>query len=190
VREDDGWRWLRNSSGIVASVCGLIVAPVATVLAVVLLLVPFGLDACEYSKDPGAGDLGIGLDPAAGVTARVPICVTEGAQVLQLVGPERVVLWRAESTQPVSVESFVVGVTPEGFTEIVPLAGPLDPETSYDVQMLTDLTTDSPTTTIELEAGAHTEFRPVDLAPDRIFFATHSVPPDEFDDAACIDRSE
>ncbi|MGH9209528.1 MAG: hypothetical protein ACRD2C_02490 [Acidimicrobiales bacterium] len=187
MRQDDGWRWLRNSSGIVAAVCGLIAAPVVAILAVVLVLVPFARNTFDYGRDPGPQDLGMSIDAQGLITARVPICLDGGAQVLQLVGPDQAVVWRAEAAEPVELETFVVSVAPEGFTDSVAFVGPLNPDATYDMQLLPSIPAESPTTT-EISEGAHTQFRQVDLDPEEVFFSSRSVAPDEFDDAACVER--
>jgi hypothetical protein len=168
-------------------VCGLIATPVVTVLAVSVVLIPFGMEACEYSRDVGPRDLGMSLDDAGAITARVPICYGGGARVVKLLGPEDAVLWQAEAEESHDLEGFVVGVAPEGFTDAVPYVGPLDPQATYEVQLLPEAN-DSDTGTGELSTGAHTRFRRSDLSPDQVYFRARTTTADEFDDAACAAR--
>jgi hypothetical protein len=207
MRQDDGWRWLRNSSGIVAALSGLIALPVATAVVVFSVVVPFSLNGCEFSLDLAPTDLGMSVDEAGAITARVPTCHGGGAMALQLLGPDEAVMWRVEASEVHHLQAFTVGVTPEGFTDAVPLAdSPLDPAATYDLQLLLVATTSSSSTTTtaagsttsasattpdapaELLGGARTLFSPADLQPDQLYFGSQSVAPDEFDDAACAEH--
>lgn len=200
-------RWFRLFTGIIASLGGLIVLPVATTLMVFGLVVPFGLRACKIEPESQPEDLGVTVDDEGAIVALVPSCFDGRTGALQVVGPDQAVLWRVEAEEPLPVRTFVIGVAPEGFQEVVALPAGLDPAAIYDVQLLPDAesgsTSSSTTTTtappeggttttsdeplFEQVGGAHTEFRPADLVAGEIYFASQRVAPDEFASAACGD---
>jgi hypothetical protein len=198
VRDDEGWRWLRNSSGIVAAVCGLIALPVLTVVAVIVVLVPFTMNGCEYSQIRTPEHLGMSLDGEGAIIARVPSCHRGGARVLRLVGPDQTVIWQAEADEAQELRDFRVGVAPEGFSDTTAYQGPMDATLVYDMQVLSSVPEEPdeeasdetpPTTNPEqLNGGAHTLFRRADLGPDQMFFDGQTVAAAEFDTAACGDR--
>lgn len=193
MRQDEGWRWLRNSSGIVAAVTGLIALPVVTAVAVFGLVVPFTMDGCEYTlRDLGPRDLGLSVDTAGAITARVPLCYSGGAEAVQLVGPDEAVVWRAEASEPQELRDFVVGVPPERFADATALAGPLDPASTYELQLLQDADPETPAAAAANQSdesidGAYALFRPADLRPDQMLFREQGIAAEEFDDAACTD---
>ncbi|HEY3144189.1 MAG TPA: hypothetical protein VGJ86_23870 [Acidimicrobiales bacterium] len=198
MRQEHGeWRWPRNLLGVLGTVGALIVVPVGFVVAAFSVALPMGLDGCESSSDTATPrDLGMLVDPAGAIVARVPSCQGGTASALQLLAPDRTVLWRAESTAESQLTEFVVGVAPPGFVDVVPLGGPLDPSTVYEVQMLWlhNATASSDTTAaaqvdsaVQLLGGARASFAPADLVPDSVLLRSTRVTPEDFDNTACTD---
>lgn len=186
--------------GIVASVLGLIALPIGTVGLVFLVFMPYALESCEDDIDTTPAHLGVSSDPTGVITARVPPCHSGVAAALQLLAPDDAVLWRAEAEEQQELSVFTIGLAPEGFTDVVPLAAPLDPAVDYEVQLLFFSRVSSTggvspgavaaDDDLQLFGGARTTFRPDTLQTDTVFFDAHSVAPDDFDTAACADEAD
>jgi hypothetical protein len=176
---------------------GLAVAAGAVTIPLVLLWlavvwVVSTWDGCEIVlPDSLISDLGVRPGPGGAVAVDRPPCTTAGAYVaLVLRGPDGTVLWRADASAGRQVATFTVGRPPEGFSEVVPLAAPLDPATRYTVQMFViPPAPGAADPDAGLPFGGRATFRPADLRADRVWFRGRSVTPAEFSRQGCASET-
>lgn len=198
-----GRRIVRRIAVWVGVVVGVPAVLLAAAVGVVAALV--GIDGCEVRIEPtGAAGVRAGTDGTVSVV--LGPCESRSFRSIRLVDAAGTVVWQAGAPAPVDVDQVPIGRPGGPFTEVVPLAAPLEPTATYRVELsLLDpatststgatARTDSPaagdggpsTTAAAVYAlfGSAATFRPADLAPDRVWYEGRLVGTAEFERLAC-----
>jgi hypothetical protein len=181
-------------------------------LALLWIVSPLGgLDGCEVDADLGPEDVGVRAGGDGTIDVLAGPCTSLPYRSVRLTTPDGGVLWQADQVDPnaddqaarSSAARLSIGRAPAGFTDVVPLAGPLDPAATYTVALSTLAAVpgapavpsgdpgsppDEPTTTsadLYAALGARTTFRPADLDTAAVWFRAQSVSPAEFERLVC-----
>jgi hypothetical protein len=153
---------------------------VALVLTVVLLM-----PACD--EFPGIDAIGVQRDPTgSGIEILKPLCPGDRVTDVSLINApgghiddnESGILWRITSDAGSVQDSYVVGTTPPGFVEKVPLARPIGKDQSVAATMGSNF-----------DAPALITFEPSELRSDRVFEPDGYFTPQQFE-ARHRDRCE
>lgn len=191
-------------------VAGLVAAPVALVLLAVWIVSPlFGLESCSFELDFSPRDAGVRLLPDGSIAVEPAPCGPSGIESVRVRTTDSTVVWQADADggndlDPATADSLVVGEAPPGFTDAVPLDRPLDPATTYTVELSvlgpsqrpsaapsgedrdgTSSSATATTTDIYAVLGQTARFRPSDLSPDAVWFRSELVTPTDFEREAC-----
>jgi hypothetical protein len=128
--------------------------------------------------------VGVSVAPEGVTAASAPCHEAVSYRTITLTTTDGTVAWQAGATtlsQP--VPRLIVGTAPPGFRDDVPLAGPLDPQASYRLEV-TIMRPDNHAVTPLILAGVAT-FRPVDLRADRVWFDGRLATIGDFEREAC-----
>jgi len=184
----------------VAGLSALVAVPAAVAVLLAFLFASVMLDGCEIDSALRPAEAGVSTSPDGQVVVHPSPCGPglAGAAVssIRLLGPDGSVAWQADalarSADHTSVpDTIVIGQAPAGFVEVVPLAGPLDPASPYEVQMSVlgpGATTGAPPSTdadLFTAFGQSASFHPADLAPDTVWYQDRAVTPEVFSQAPC-----
>lgn len=184
----------------VAGFSALVAVPAAVAALLVLLLGSATLDGFDIESDLRPAEAGVSTSPDGQVVVHPSACgpglAGSAVSSIRLLGPDGSVAWQADAlTQsadhPSVPDTVVVGQAPAGFVEVVPLAGPLDPGSPYEVQMsvlgpgATTGAPPPPDADLFAVFGQSATFRPVDLAPDTVWHQDRAVTPEVFSQAPC-----
>src|SRR5690606_971899 len=113
---------------------------------------------------------------------------------IRLLGPDGSIAWQADGTARASGASsadgtVVIGQAPTGFTDVVALVTPLDPEATYEVQrsvLPAEVATASAADADAFAAfGQAATCRPADLAPGTVWYQGRAIASDAFAHAPC-----
>lgn len=187
-----------------AGLAALVAVPTAVAAMLALLFGAVTLDGCEIDSDLGPAEAGVSTSPEGQVVVHPGPCgpglPDTAVSAIRLLDPEGAIVWQADalagSADDASApDTVVVGRAPPGFVDVVPLAAPLDPESTYEVQMsvlapgaAAGTTAGAPPATDEnlfAVFGQAATFRPADLATDTIWYQGHAVTRDAFTTAPC-----
>jgi hypothetical protein len=209
---------------IAAAGLGVLVGlPILLLAGLFLFLSSVTLDGCEV--DLGPTPAGVSADPSGAVRIHVGPCGRgRGFESVRVRAPDGTVVWQADGTAgadedpatPPAFDTLVVGHAPPGFADLVPLAAPLDPATTYTADLsLLDWTTASSIAGDSAEPGGTggtggtggsgtgtgadalyaalgqtATFRPADLDSDAITYAGVAIDPGEFGQLPCSGATE
>lgn len=183
-----------------AGLAALVAVPTAVAVMLALLLGAVTLDGCEVDSDLGPAEAGMSTSPDGQVVVHPGPCGPglSGAAVasIRLLGPDGAIAWQADAAgrsagDAAASDTVVVGQAPPGFVDVVPLAAPLDPESTYEVEMSVlapGATAGAPPATDEnlfAAFGQAATFRPTDLATDTVWYQGRAVTRDAFTTAPC-----
>jgi hypothetical protein len=174
-----------------AAAAGIVTIPLVLV-GLAAYWIASQLDGCEVMLPASLiGDLGVRPGPGGTTVVDHPPCPAVPLVALVLRGPDGGVLWRADANPGRPVGTLTLGQAPEGFTEVVPLAAPLDPATPYTVQMY--VIDPGPGSAADPDAGLafgrRATFRPADLGAGRVWFRGRSLTPAEFSRQGCASEA-
>lgn len=157
---------MRATVTALAALVGVPVLLVGVAAAVVTPLVLRGLDDVTFGLGPHT--VGVRMTPDGHVLVD-PAGGNGSFAAVVLRGSDGTVLWRADATgQSHPVSELRVGVAPQGFRDLVPLTGPLDPRASYVIELYVIHPPPEPAgATAYLIGGGTATFRPIDLRPNR-----------------------
>lgn len=191
------------------------VPAVMVLIAIGVIAALVGVDGCEVRIEP-TGAAGVRTAAEGTVSVVLGPCESRSFRSIRLLDAAGTVVWQADAPAPVDVEQVPVGRPGGPFTEVVPLAAPLEPIATYRVELslLDPATAASTATTASTAATAATDspaagdggasttdaavyalfgsaatFRPADLAPDRVWYEGRLVSTAEFERRDCDQAS-
>lgn len=183
-----------------AGLAALAAVPTAVAVLLTLLLTSATLDGIGIEGDLGPAQAGVSTSSDGQVVVHPGPCGRDRSGVpvssIRLLGPHGSVAWQADAAaRPADAsppsDTVVIGQAPSGFLDVVPLAGPLDPESTYEVQTSVlahgAAAASSSSTDADMFAvfGQSATFRPADLDPDAVWYQGRAVTPAAFSQAAC-----
>jgi hypothetical protein len=184
---------------------------VPTVLVLLLLWIASplaGLGGCDIEGAVAPREVGVVAAADGTLAVDVGPCDTATYTSIRLRGPDDAVVWQADSATPQAVGRLTLGRSAAPFTDVVPLAGGLDPAATYTVELSilsattrttadgtvdpagdgTGATAEGPSYDPYPLLGGTATFRPSDLEAGTVWFADRSVTPASFERLACESR--
>jgi hypothetical protein len=204
--------WERTVAIAAAGLSAVVAIPLVIVAGLFLLVSSMSLDGCEVELGPTAA--GASAAPDGAVRIHTGPCGPQlGFESVRVRAADGTVVWEAEGTAgadrnpatPPAFDTLVVGQAPPGFADVVPLAAPLDPATTYtaELSLIGDTTASSIARTggtsgtgtsnavdMYTALGQTATFRRAELSANYVYYAGVAILPREFARLPCTGASE